>query len=91
MLNDQKVLTAISLDEEKAVHDDREYLQHTTLGWNVGCKWKVGSTSWEILSDVKELHPLQVIKYAISMDVDHKPRFNWWVLHMLKKHDLFLP
>ncbi len=26
-------------------------------------------------------------EYAVSMGVDHKPSFNWWVLHMLRKHD----
>ncbi len=43
--------------------------------------------SWEKLSDIKESHPLQIAKYAVSMGVDHEPGFNWWVLHTLKKRD----
>ncbi len=45
------------------------------------------STSWEKLSNMKESHPLQMAEYAIAMGVDHESSFNWWVLHMLKKHD----
>ncbi len=51
------------------------------------CQWKDCSTPWEKLSDVKETHPLQMAEYAISMGVFHKPGFNWWVLHMLRKRD----
>ncbi len=39
-----------------------------------------------MLSDVKESHPQQIAQYALSMGVDHKPGFNWWVLRMMKKH-----
>ena len=50
----QKDHTAISLDEQKSVHNGREYMRRTTIGWHVCCQWKDGSTSWEKLSDVKE-------------------------------------
>ncbi len=46
--------------------------------------------SWEKLSDVKELHPLQLAEYAVSMGVDHEPIFNWWVPHTLKKRDAII-
>ena len=41
----QKVPTAISLDKQKSIHNGREYMRHTTLGWHVCCQWKDGSTS----------------------------------------------
>ncbi len=83
----QKEHTAISLDLQKAVHNCQEYMHSTTLGWHVCCQWKDGSTTWEKLSDMKESHPLQMAEYAKSMGVDHKPGFNWWVPHMLRKCD----
>lgn len=73
------------LDKQKAAHDGREYMRYTTLGWLICCEWKVGSTSWENLSDLMELHPLQIAKYLVAMGVDHKPAFDWWVPHMFKK------
>ncbi len=72
----QKDHTAISLDEQKAVHNGCEYMHHTTLGWLICFQWKDGSMSREKLSDVKESHPLQMAEYAISMGVDHEPGFN---------------
>ncbi len=41
----------------------------------------------ENLLNVKESHPLQIAEYSVSMGVDHKPGFNCWVPHMLKKYD----
>ncbi len=78
---------AISMDEQKSVHNGQKYLHETTLGWHICCQWKDGSMSWEKLSDLKESYPLQVAEYAISMSVDHEPSFNWWVLHTLRKQD----
>ncbi len=57
----QKDHTAISLDEQKSVHNRREYMRRTTLGWHVCCQWKDGSTSWEKLYDIKELHPYRLL------------------------------
>ncbi len=28
-----------------------------------------------------------MVDYAVAMSVDHKPGFNWWVLHTLMKRD----
>lgn len=75
----QKDPPAISLDKQKTVHNDREYMQRTTLSWFICCEWKDRSTSFEKLSDVKESQPLQIAKYAVAMGVDHEPGFNWWV------------
>ncbi len=90
LLNVQKDPTAISLVKQKSVHNSQEYICCTTLRWHVCWQWKDGSTLWEKLSYVKESHPLQIAEYAVSMSVNHKPGFNWWVPHMLKKHDAII-
>ncbi len=46
--------------------------------------------SWEKLSDIKELHPLQIAEYAVAMGVDHEPGFIWWVPLTLKKRDVII-
>jgi hypothetical protein len=59
----------------------------STIGWQVCCQWKDGSTSWENLADLKESHPLEIAEYAVTQGIVHEPAFNWWVPHVLKKHD----
>jgi hypothetical protein len=46
-----------------------------------------GSTSWENLSDLKSLHPVETVEFAKLCGIDNEPAFNWWVPHVLKKHD----
>ena len=36
---------------------------------------------------LKESHSIEVAEYAKILGVDHKPAFNWWVPHLLKKRD----
>jgi hypothetical protein len=62
-------------------------MKRSTIGWQVCCQWKDGSTSWENLADLKESHPLETAEYAVTQGIDHKPAFNWWVPHVLKKSD----
>jgi len=52
-------------------------MKRNTIGWQICCQWKDGSTSWENLSDLKESHPLETAEYAVTNDTDHKPAFNW--------------
>jgi hypothetical protein len=59
----------------------------STIGWKVCCQWKDGSTSWENLADLKDSHPYETAEYAVTQGIDHKPAFNWWVPHVLKKRD----
>jgi hypothetical protein len=59
----------------------------STIGWQVCCQWKDGSTSWEALANLKESHPLETAEYAVTQGIDHEPAFNWWVPHVLKKRD----
>ncbi len=62
-------------------------MKRSTIGWQVCCQFKDGSTSWENLADLKESHPLETAEYAVTHCIDHESAFNWWVPHVLKKHD----
>jgi len=62
-------------------------MKRNTIGWQICCQWKDGSTSWENLSDLKESHPLETAEYAMTIGIDCKPAFNWWVPYVLKKCD----
>ncbi len=62
-------------------------MKRSTIGWQVCCQWKDGSTSWENLADLKESHPLETTEYAVTQGIDHEPAFNWWVPHVLRKCD----
>jgi hypothetical protein len=53
----------------------------------VCCQRIDGSTSWENFADLKDSHPLETAEYAMTQGIDHKPAFNWWVPHVLKKCD----
>jgi hypothetical protein len=62
-------------------------MKRSTIGWQVCCQWKDGSTSWENLADLKDSHPLETAEYPVTQGIDHEPAFNWWFPHVLKKHD----
>jgi hypothetical protein len=57
----------------------RTYMKRNTIGWQIFCQWKDGSTSWENLSALKKSHPLETAEYAVTIGIDHEPAFNWWV------------
>ena len=38
----------------------------TTKGWEILIQWKDGSTTWEVLKDVKESYPVQIAEYAVQ-------------------------
>jgi len=82
------LVTTIQPADQKVVRPDgRTYMKRNTIGWRICCQWKDGPTSWENLSDLKESHPLETAKYAMTIGIDHKPAFNWWVPYVLKKRD----
>jgi hypothetical protein len=74
-------------DQKVVQPDGCTHLKRSTIGWQVCCQWKDGSTSWENLADLKESHPIETAEYAVTKGIDHEPAFNWWVPHVLKKHD----
>ncbi len=76
--------TAIRPSDQKVVQPNRQtYMKCSTIGWQVCCQWKDGSTSWENLADLKKSHPLETAEYAVTQGIDHKPAFNWWIPHVL--------
>ena len=66
------------------------YLKRSTVGWQLCCQWKDGSTSLENLADLKESHPIETAKYAKILGIDHEPAFNWRVPHVLRKRDCII-
>jgi hypothetical protein len=84
IVDHQRLPTAIKLSDQKIVRTDaKTYLKRSTVGWQLCCQWKDGSTSWENLADLKETHPIETAKYAMILGIDHEPAFNWWVPHVL--------
>ena len=80
--------TATKLSDQTVVRNSgRKFKRRNTIGWQLCCQWKDGSTSWEKLSDLKESHPIETAEYAAMAGIDHEPAFNWWVSHVLKKRD----
>jgi hypothetical protein len=54
------------LDQKVVRPDGRTYLRCSTVGWQLCCQWKDGSTSWESLADLKESHPIVTTEYAVT-------------------------
>ncbi len=78
----------MKLSDQKTVRSNgKTYLKRSTIGWQLCCQWRNGSTSWENLADLKESYPIETAKYAKILGIDHEPAFNWWVPHVLKKRD----
>ena len=36
---------------------------------------------------MKEFYPVETVGYAVAQVIYHKPDFNWWVVHVLRKID----
>ncbi len=61
IVDNRSMDNAIKLADQKVVHaDSLTYLRRLTVGWQLCCQWIDGSTSWEILSDLKNSHPLKL-------------------------------
>jgi hypothetical protein len=61
-----------------------------TKGWNLCVEWKDGTTSWERLSDLKEINPVEVAEYAAAKSLLETPDFIWWASHVLKKRSIII-
>ena len=46
-----------------------------------------GSTSWEMLKDVKESYPVQIAEYSLQHGISNEPAFAWWVPYVIKKRE----
>ncbi len=88
IINHKRLDSAIRPLDQKVVQPNGcTYLRHSTIGWQLCCQWKEGSTSWESLADLKESHPIETAEYTVTKELDHEPAFNWWVPHVLRKCD----
>ncbi len=88
IIDHKRLDSAIKPLDQKVVQSDRRtYLRCSTVVWQLCCQWKDGSTSWESLADLKESHPIETAEYAVTSGLGHEPAFNWWVPHVLRKHD----
>ena len=70
---------AVTKDTQRIVHNHRNSLCQSTVGWHLGVQWKDGSTSWQSLKDLKEAYPVAVAEYAVAQGIANEPAFNWWV------------
>jgi hypothetical protein len=88
IVDHRRLPTAIKLADQNVIRaNGRTYLKRSTIGWQICCQWKDGSSSWENLSNLKESHPIETSEYAKIIGIDHEPAFNWGVPHILKKRD----
>ena len=81
---DNKTMSLI--DQQTSIWG-RQVSCKTTAAWQICCQWKNGSTSWKMLSNLKESHPMQTTELAVAHGIDHEPAFYWWVEHVLKNKD----
>ncbi len=83
IIDHRQLDAALRPSEQKVVQPDgHTHLKHSTIGWQVCCQWKDGSTSWKNLADLKESHPIETAEYAVTKGIDLEPAFNWWVPHV---------
>jgi len=68
-------------------HTGQRRRKYTTIGWDLCCKWKDGSTSWVTLKEMKNSNPLETAEYAVSRRIETEPAFMWWVPRTLKKRN----
>ena len=61
--------------------------RETTLGWQLLCEWKDGSTNWVALKDARQSYPVLAAEYAVANRIDDEPAFAWWVHDVIKKRD----
>ena len=61
-----KANMAISLADQEISKQDRPVTCKNTVGWQICCQWKDGSTSWEKLSKWKESPLVQTADVAVS-------------------------
>jgi hypothetical protein len=60
IVDHQRLPAAVKLSDQKIVcTDGKIYLKRSTIGWQLCCQRKDGSTSWENLADLKESHPIE--------------------------------
>ena len=62
---------AISPTDKQITMQGRPVTCKTTAGLQICCQWKDGSTSWEMLSELKKSHPVRTDEFAVAQEIDH--------------------
>jgi hypothetical protein len=77
IVNHQCVPTAMKQSDQKNVHaNGKTCLKCSTIGCQLCCQWRDGSTSWQNLANLKESHPIDTAKYDKILGIDHESAFN---------------
>ena len=84
----RRLSSAIALKDQTRIQPSgRAFKTCSTVGWQLCCQWKDGSTSLIDLKDLKESHPIQTAEYAKTAGIDHEPAFNWWTNDVLRRRE----
>ena len=78
----RKTNSALSIEYQHIVVKGRVYLRCLTVGWQVLCHWKDGSSSWEKINDLKESQSVETAEYDHRQGIYHECAFNWWAPHV---------
>jgi hypothetical protein len=85
--NHRKDNLAIGIDDIYSTHGSNRNLRKTTQGWELQVTWKVGSSSWEPLKNLRISNPVEVAEYAVANKLVEKAAFTWWVPSTLKRRN----
>ena len=83
--------TSVSKNDMRVVtNQGQRRLRKSAVGWKLLVGWRDGSETWMPLKDLKELHPIEVAKFAKAQCMDDEPAFKWWAPYTLQKHDVIV-
>jgi hypothetical protein len=51
-------------------------VRETINGCYLCVEWKDGTTSWERMTDLKEINPIEAAKYASTQNIPDEPAFS---------------
>jgi hypothetical protein len=63
--------------------DGNKRRRETTKGWEILIQWKVGSTTWVSMKDIKGSYPVQLAEYATQRQIAGEPASAWWIRHVM--------
>jgi hypothetical protein len=71
-------------------HGSNKKVRKTTKGWHLCVYWNDGTTSWELLEDLKERNPVEVAEYSATKSLLNSPAFIWWTPHVIQKRTIII-
>ena len=78
--------TAVKITNEYTTiqRDSKRIPKTTTLGWQLVCLWRDGSSNWVNHKYLKQFNPIKLSEYAVANRLQEEPAFNWWVSQTLR-------